>query len=366
VCFASSLSNHPSSRENQSGTVNSEKGDGDSPLATRYSPSAAPLGAPDNTERAPRVLFMGTGEIGRPTLDWIAHTNLVKLVGVVTQPDRPVGRHQTLTPPFAKKVALDLGIPALQPERVRRPESLAAVRQLEPDLIIVMAYGQILPKALLEIPTLACLNLHASLLPRYRGAGPIQAVILNGDTVTGMTLMYVDEGLDTGDVLLARPLTIRRRETGGSLHDRLAIQAAHVLSEALPMLLRGDKPRFPQNEAEASYAPKLNRDSGLMDWSQDSAVLDRLVRGLNPWPGAYTHVTEGSSTRLRLKIHRALPMRRLQAAPGSVIAISGRGIQVGCGSGALLLLEVQLEGKRRLSAADFAHGFRLKLGTNLG
>jgi methionyl-tRNA formyltransferase len=315
--------------------------------------------------KKPRVVFMGTGHIGLPTLEWLGRANHIQLVGIVTQPDRPVGRHQGLSAPLPKKIGLSLGLPVLQPEKVRQPDALATIAALAPDLIIVMAYGQILPKVLLEMPRQACLNLHASLLPKYRGAAPIQATILGNDRTTGITSMYMDQGLDTGDILLSRPIPIRRRETGGSLHDRLALLGPFVLAESLGLLLEQRAPRIPQDNLKATYAPKLERESGAIDWQNSCWFLDRQIRAMNPWPGAYTNIVATEGTPRRLKVHRALPVHRTQAAPGLVIGTSKRGIKVGCGNGSLLLLEVQLEGKKRLAATEFAHGLRLKPGTVL-
>ena len=308
------------------------------------------------TYSKPRVLFMGTGEIGLPVLGWLIKAPDLELVAVVTQPDKTVGRSQILTPPAPKQVALENDLPVLQPARVRRPEALEVIRGFTPELIIVMAYGQILPKGLLETPRIACLNLHASLLPRHRGAAPIQASILAGDTTTGVTLMHMAEGLDTGDIVLAHSLAIRRRETGGSLHDRLAALAPGVLAEAIPLFLRGEAPRTPQEEKVATYAPKLDRESGKLDWTQTCWHLDRVIRAMNPWPGAYATLPEGK----RLKIHRALPMHRHSGAPGQLVEITHRGMIIGCGEGSLLLFDVQLEGKRRMSALEFARGHTLK------
>ncbi|HEY6841289.1 MAG TPA: methionyl-tRNA formyltransferase, partial [Chthoniobacterales bacterium] len=184
----------------------------------------------------PRIVFMGSGEIGLPTLRWLAHASEANLVGVVTQPDKPVGRSQILSAPAPKQLASTLGLPVLQPAKVRRSEELDRIAELSPDLIVVMAYGQILPKRLLEMPTLACVNLHASLLPRHRGAAPIQASILAGDQSTGLTVMYMAEGLDTGDILLTRSIAIRRRETGGTLHDRLAALGPEALVAAFDLI----------------------------------------------------------------------------------------------------------------------------------
>ena len=313
-----------------------------------------------------RVVFIGSGEIGLPTLQWLANSPLVNLVGIVTQPDKPVGRSQVLTPPAPKRMAIALSLPILQPLKIRRTEELGLIETLSPDLIVVMAYGQILPKALLEMPSLACLNLHASILPRHRGAAPIQAAILAGDQLTGVTVMYVSEGLDTGDILLTRSVRIRRRETAGSLHDRLAKLGPEALAPALDLILSQQAPRIPQEESQASYAPKLESESGKINWSQDCWHLDRLVRAMDPWPGAFTLVHAADDTVRKLKVHRALPIHRFAGKPGVVIRVGTRGIVVACGNGALLLLEVQLEGKRRMAAMEFVRGFALPVGTALG
>lgn len=309
---------------------------------------------------------MGSGEIGLPTLQWLAQTSIVNLVGVVTQPDKPAGRLQVLTVPPPKRFAATLGLPILQPLKVRRVAELDRIAELSPDLIVVMAYGQILPKRLLDMPTIACLNLHASILPRHRGAAPIQAAIVAGDRFTGLTVMYMAEGLDTGDILLTRPIAIRRRETGGSLHDRLAILGPEALACACQLILSHQAPRIPQDESKATYAAKLERKSGRIDWSQDCWCLDRLIRAMNPWPGAFTLVRTDEDSEKRLKIHRALPVHRVSGQVGVVSRMGERGIVVACGQGALLLLEVQLEGKRRMSAPEFVRGFALPIGTMLG
>jgi methionyl-tRNA formyltransferase len=311
-----------------------------------------------------RVVFMGSGEIGLPSLRWLSAASNIQLVGVVTQPDKPVGRSQKLTPPPTKELAVRLGVPVLQPAKVRKPEALAEIQGLSPDLIVVMAYGQILPKLLLEMPRIACINLHASLLPQHRGAAPIQASILAGDRQTGITTMHMSAGLDTGDIILQHAIPIRHRETGGSLHDRLAELGPTILAETVTRLADGTAPRIRQDESQANYAPKLDRDSGRIDWTQPAFQLDRLVRAMNPWPGAYTLLNTPGGL-LRLKLHRVLPIHRLTGEPGIVMPHVRRGVVVGTGKGALLLLEVQLEGKRRMSAAEFLRGFALPVGTAL-
>jgi methionyl-tRNA formyltransferase len=309
---------------------------------------------------------MGSGEIGLPTLRWLANAPELVLAGIVTQPDKPVGRSQILSSPAPKRLAAALDLPILQPTKVRRDEELDRISELSPDLIVVMAYGQILPKRLLEMPKLACLNLHASILPRHRGAAPIQASILAGDRITGLTVMYMAEGLDTGDILLNSQIAIRRRETGGSLHDRMAVLGPQALASALELLVSHKAPRIPQDESKATYAAKLDRESGRIDWAQDCALLDRLIRAMNPWPGAFTFVPTAGNFGKKLKVHRALPVHRLSGPEGMVHHIADRGVVVTCGRGALLLLEVQLEGKRRMSAVEFVRGFALSVGTALG
>jgi methionyl-tRNA formyltransferase len=309
-----------------------------------------------------RIVFMGSGEIGLPSLRWLGAAPNIQLAGVVTQPDKPVGRSQKLTPPPTKELAVRLGVPVLQPAKVRKPEALAEIQGLSPDLIVVMAYGQILPKLLLEMPRIACINLHASLLPQHRGAAPIQASILAGDRQTGITTMHMAAGLDTGDIILQHTVPIRHRETGGSLHDRLAELGPTILADTVTRLVDGTAARIRQDESQANYAPKLDRDSGRIDWTQPAFQLDRLVRAMNPWPGAYTVLNSPEGPR-RLKLHRVLPMHRLIGNPGAVTRHLRRGIVVGTGDGSLLLLEVQLEGKRRMSASEFLHGFALPVGT---
>jgi methionyl-tRNA formyltransferase len=284
---------------------------------------------------------------------------------VVTQPDKPVGRHQELQFSEIKKLALAAGIPVMQPNRIREPDAVQQLIGLAPQVLVVIAYGQILPRAVLDVPSVACLNLHASLLPKYRGAAPIQAAIESGDSLSGMAVMYMAEGLDTGDVLLEETLPIRRRETGGSLHDRLADLAPRALERALDLLEAGSAPRVPQNEAMASYAGKLSRENGLIEWSSPEAV-DRRVRAMNPWPGAYTGIPLAAGLR-KLKVFSVIQSRTPSAGAGegTVLAVEKRGILVAAGTGSVWLTEVQLEGKRRLRTAEFLRGTTVIAGTVL-
>ncbi len=302
-----------------------------------------------------RIVFCGTGDIGLPSLKSLADSPQHKVVGVVTQPDRPAGREMRPRPSAIKIEALARGIPVFQPERLRKDFSTLA--GWAPDVMVVAAYGQILPLAVLEIPRLGCLNIHASLLPRHRGASPIQAAILAGDAGSGITIMFMDEGLDTGDILLARPTPIPSTESAGELHDRLAEIAPEALMEALDLLASGQAPRIPQDSALATYAPKLGKRDGRLDWMQPADQLARRVRAMTPWPGASARLNGGI-----LKIHSA-GEGALAGSPGTVLSAGPDGIAVAAGKGSLVLQGIQLEGRKRLSAGDFLRGFPVVPGT---
>jgi methionyl-tRNA formyltransferase len=303
-----------------------------------------------------RIVFIGTGEIGVPVLRSLLNSRAHQLVGVVTQPDKPAGRAQRLEAPPIKVALADSGLPILQPARIKREEAVAEIRALAPDLIVVMAYGQILPRSVLEIPPVACLNLHASLLPRHRGAAPIQASIVAGDRESGVTVMYMDEGLDTGDILLQSVLEIARDETGGSLHDRIGQVAPGALEQALTYLEKGNAPRLPQDSSEATYAPKLQRDDGRIDWTESAALIERKIRAFDPWPGAFTLLRNAAGAERKLKIFSAAVTGSANAVPGKILRSDGL-IVIATKDGAVALGEVQLEGKRRMSAAEFLRGY---------
>ena len=315
-----------------------------------------------------RIVFIGTGEIGVPTLNALLNSEY-EVVGVVTQPNKPVGREQRIEPPPIKKVitrsgsfqtpkAFGAGKPPLlevfQPPKIKDSQAIEDIRRLMPDLIVVAAYGQILPRDVLEIPRLACLNLHASLLPRWRGAAPIQAAIAAGDRETGITVMYMDEGLDTGDILLQRSVAIQPDDTGRSLHDRMAQIAPEALLEALRLLAAGNAWRIPQDNARATYAPKLKREHGQIDWSESAEAIERKIRAYNPWPGAFMKVD-----RQNLKVFSASVVD-LNGQPGEILR-SDKDLIVATGKGALSLAEVQLQGKRRMSGVEFLRGHRALL-----
>jgi methionyl-tRNA formyltransferase len=307
-----------------------------------------------------RIVFIGTGDIGVPTLRMLREWREHQLVGIITQPDKPVGRNQKLTPPPIKaasqqlsvasaKSECELKLPVYQPARIKAREAIETIRFLNPDVIVVMAYGQILPREVLEIPKIACLNLHASILPRWRGAAPIQAAIAAGDRETGITVMYMDEGLDTGDILLEKKIEIAPTETGGSLQDRLAEIAPETLREAISLLAKGGAPRTAQEGQLATYAPKLEREHGRINWTEPADVIERKIRAFNPWPGAFMQFD-----KRKLKIFRVTIVDR-SGNPGEILAGENE-LVVAAGKDALSLDEVQLEGKRRMSAADFLRG----------
>lgn len=304
-----------------------------------------------------RVVFFGSGEIAIPSFRRLIEAG-PRPLALVTQPDKPAGRHRsTLTPPPIKRIAVEAGIPVLQPESVREEASLAELRALEPDLIVVMAYGQILPKALIAIPKVACINLHASLLPKYRGASCIQAAIDEGDAETGITVMHMVPKLDAGDIILAHRTPISGDDTGGILHDRLADIAAEALFEALPLLMAGTAPRLPQDGGLASYAPKLERDHGRIDWTWDAGKIARRIRAYEPWPGTWTQFDDGSGPK-RVKIFPATSGVGEIGSAGTVVRVPEGGLRVACGSGFLELGEVQPDGSRRMPAAAWAQGLR--------
>jgi len=302
-----------------------------------------------------RVVFIGTGGIGVPALQALLRSGEHQLTGVVTQPDKPIGREQRIEPSPIKKALIGTEMPILQPARIKDRQSIEEIRGLLPDVIVVMAYGQILPRTILEIASRACLNLHASLLPRHRGAAPIQAAIAWGDSQTGITVMYVDEGLDTGDILLQHKIDILPTDTGGSLHDRLAQIAPEVLLEALKLLAEGNAPRVPQDNALATYAPKLSRENGRIDWTEPAKVVERKIRAYNPWPGAFAILTDRPGHELKLKVLSAQIVDG-KGRPGEALCADNRGLIVATGEKALSLQNVQLEGKSRMGAHDFVRG----------
>lgn len=307
-----------------------------------------------------RMVFFGTPEFAVPSLQGLIDRR-AQIIAVVTQPDRPVGRGQQVKPSPVKELALNYNLPVLQPERVRAPEFLEAFRALKPELAVVVAFGQIFPQALLDIPRHGFINVHSSLLPAYRGAAPINRAIINGDTETGVTIMQLDAGMDTGAILLQEPTPILPKDTAQTLHDRLAVLGAQLLGKALDQLRQGLWQPAAQDEALATCAPQMQKEDGLIDWTRDARSLVNLVRGMTPWPGCFTYL-DGKI----LKIHRAEAIEKsCDMQPGTVITVEPEGIEVAAGSGAVRLQEVQIEGKKRMPAADFQKGCRLAAGTRL-
>ena len=312
-----------------------------------------------------RVLFIGTGDIGVPSLEWLLASSRHEVIAVVTQPDKPVGRKQVLTPPRVKVIAQTAGVPVLQPERIRRAvDDLAALR---PDIAIVIAYGQILPRSVLEVPKYGCLNVHTSLLPLYRGAAPIQAAIRAGDGETGVTIMFMDEGLDTGDILLAERVSIAPGETGGSLHDKLALLAPAALERALDLIAAGDPRRNSQDNSRASHIGKLIREHGHIDWSMNAVEIERTIRAYNPWPGTFCLLPSDDGKPQQLKVHASRVVEgEVCPVGGTIVSADPKtGLIVSCGSGLLELTEVQAEGGKRMDAHSFLRGRPIPAGSRL-
>ena len=311
-----------------------------------------------------RIVFMGTPDIACPTLQALASAPDCEVVGVVAQPDKPKGRDLKLQPPPVKELALRLGVPVLQPVRAREEAFLAQLRELRPDLIAVLAYGQILPQAVLDLPQYGCLNVHTSLLPRWRGAAPIQWAILEGDAETGVTIMRMDAGLDTGGVVATCATPIAPDDNAQTVHDRLGVLGAELLVRTISRYVAGEAPPRPQPTEGVSYARKLTKEDGRLDWSQPARVLHNRLRAFTPWPGAFTFLP-AQPRPLLLKVWRAevASAADLQLAPaakpGQVLAADKLGLVIACREGALRLLEVQKEGSRRMTAAEFLAGHPL-------
>jgi methionyl-tRNA formyltransferase len=304
---------------------------------------------------------MGTPDFAVPSLNSLLGAGY-PLLGVVTQPDKPRGRGRQMACSPVKALALEKGVHCLQPARVREPSFLEAFRALAPDLVVVAAFGQILPREILEEPPRGCINVHPSLLPRYRGAAPINWTLIRGEAVTGVTIMRVDEGVDTGDMLLQAETPVGPNETYDQLHDRLALLGADLLLQVVQSLEAGTVTPRPQDHALATYAPRLTREDGRIDWRDPSEAIARLVRGLSSVPGAYTTV-EGRMLKVFMATSRMGPVSH---PPGTVGALSPQGLPVAAGDGLVFLTDVQLEGKKRMAIGEFLRGYRLREGQCLG
>ncbi|MEC0090053.1 methionyl-tRNA formyltransferase [Paenibacillus macquariensis] len=309
------------------------------------------------------IVFMGTPAFAVPSLRMLLE-NGYNVVAVVTQPDRPQGRKRVLTPTPVKEVALEYGLPVLQPQRMRSPEAVAELAAYKPDLIVTAAYGQILPKAVLDLPSRGCVNIHGSLLPKYRGGAPIQRSIMNGEAVTGITLMYMAEGLDTGDMIAQVEVVIEDEDTSGTIFEKLSIVGATLLQEQLGNLLEGEVTSIPQNDDEATYSPNLKREDEQIDWSRSARDIYNQVRGLVPFSGAFTIWGEEV-----FKIWAVTPSSESSSdhsvVPGTVLQLNERGIEVKTGDGSIWLTKVQPSGKKVLEVDAFIRGTSMVEGTVL-
>lgn len=306
---------------------------------------------------------MGTAELSCPSLQGLIAAPDLSVVAVVTQPDRPKGRELKPHPSPVKVTALEFGLPVLQPERARNQSFIETLVELKPDLIVVVAYGQILPQAILDIPRFGCLNVHTSLLPKYRGAAPIQWAIVNGEAETGVTIMKMDAGLDTGDILVQESTPILPEDNSETLHDRLAQLGASLLLRAIPEYLNGNLSLRPQPADGGSYAARIKKEDGRIDWNQPAHTILNRLRGFTPWPGVFSFLEDGSSKHL-LKIWQVEVVAGA-GVPGRILQIEKSGITVACGEKALRILSLQREGGKRLTAQQFLAGYPLQPGQQL-
>lgn len=330
-----------------------------------------------------RIVFMGTPDFSVPTLQALIASEH-EIVAVVTQPDKPKGRGKAIQMSPVKETALAYGIPVLQPVRARDEEFIGQIRKLAPDVCVVIAFGQILPEELLQIPRYGCVNIHASLLPRYRGASPIQWAVINGDEESGVTTMMMDAGMDTGDMLEKRVVRLDQAETGGSLSDRLSILGGDLILSTLEKMENGSIIRTPQDHEQATYVKKIPKSLGEIDWTMSAAAIERLIRGLNLWPSAYTYY-KGKLLKIweaqapSETDNRQISGKRLEKAGsdrqsensksglyGEVIGVEGDRLHVQTGEGVLSITALQLEGKKRMDAAAFLRGYPVRAGERLG
>lgn len=311
-----------------------------------------------------RIVFAGTGEFGIPCLEALVASDDHFVLSVITQPDRPAGRAQKLLASPIKECALRHQLTVFQPEDVNSATSLSQIRYQKPDLMVVVAYGQILKKPILELPELGCWNVHGSLLPKYRGASPIAAAVRDLQKRTGVTIMQMNEGLDTGDILGKVATRIRPGETTGLLHDRLAKKAGPLLLYLLERAKKGKLKSVRQNSQEASVAPRMKKEDGKIDWAKNPEEIDAHIRAMQPWPGAYAWVPDGTDQKM-LKIFSVILSKRAKGKPGEIVEINSHGILVAAKKGGVLLREVQLEGRKRMSAVEYSRGAGIVAGLQL-
>ena len=306
-----------------------------------------------------RIVFMGTPDFSVPTLEALVASEH-EVVGVVTQPDKPKGRGKEIHMSPVKECALQHNIPVYQPVRARDEAFVDEMRALNPDVMVVIAFGQILPKSLLELPKYGCVNIHASLLPKYRGAAPIQWAVINGDEETGITTMMMDVEMDTGDMLEKTVVKLDPEETGGSLFDRLSLLGGDLILSTLSKLEKGEITPVPQDHEKATYVKKISKSMGDIDWTMDAVSIERLVRGLNPWPSAFTR---WNGKMLKIWEAKGLPDPDVKLPCGSVISASDEGLKIQTGAGVLCVTSLQLEGKKRMDTAAFLRGYQVAAGS---
>lgn len=310
-----------------------------------------------------RIVYMGTPDFAVEPLEAIIKAGY-EVAAVVTQPDKQKGRGKEVKMTPVKECALRHGIPVFQPVKIKEPEAVAELEKYQADLFVVAAFGQLLSEEILNMPEYGCINIHASLLPAYRGAAPIQWAVLNGEKESGVTIMQMDKGLDTGDMLLKRSVELSPKETGDSLHDKLMHLGAELIVEALPKLEKGELVPEKQKDELSSYAKKLTKAMGQIDWTKDAVSLERWIRGLNSWPSAYTFF--GGKTLKIWEAQVAEENGAQKAEPGQVVSVSREGFTVACGQGALQILSLQLEGKKRVLTREFLLGYQVEPGLILG
>jgi methionyl-tRNA formyltransferase len=308
-----------------------------------------------------RIVFMGTPDFAVPCLQTLIDNNH-QVVGVITQPDRAKGRGNKLTPPPVKILAEKYELPVFQPDKVKTPEFVEKLRELAPDVIVVVAFGQILSQAILDIPPKGCINVHGSLLPKYRGAGPIQWSIINGDKTTGVTTMFMDKGVDTGDMILKREFDIDIKDTYETLHNKMSLVGAEVLIETLALIEQGKAPRTPQNHEEHTNAPMLDKNTGKVDWTKSAVEIYNLIRGTYPWPGAYSTYMEKKFKIFSSEIYQE---NTKNAESGKIIEIGKDYILVSCGMGFIKIMELQFENEKRMGVEAYLRGHNLESGSKL-
>lgn len=308
-----------------------------------------------------KIVFMGTPEFAVPCLQKIIDEGY-EVLAVVTQPDKPKGRGKKLAMPPVKELALKYNIDVYQPVKAREESFVEKLKEINPELIVVVAFGQILPKSILDIPKFGCVNVHASLLPKYRGAAPLNWVIINGEEKTGVTTMYMDVGLDTGDMILKSEIPLDDEITAGELHDKMMVQGAEVLKDTIDLISKGEAPREKQNDEETCYSPIMDKSLGNIDWSKSATDIHNLIRGVNPWPSAYT-----TYDKQTMKIWKTKVLDKLsEKTPGTILSVDKNGIEVSTGDKVLQISEIQMSGKKRMIVSEYIKGNDISTGIVLG